>query len=151
MESGGDVKFYSPGAPVWHHRLTPYPEITLLCSPEYFLKISWIFARAKTKAPEWKALPFLTADPIRTGKHWGHILLSEFLIADPIRTGNTFNSVFYKIWPWTTKFAWEITVAVRFLLATTEYQTTSMSRKQKRWEKQANIDALPNRASENVK
>ena len=31
-----------------------------------------------------------------------------------------------KIWPWTMKSAWEITVAVRFfLLASTKYQTTS--------------------------
>ena len=72
--------------------------------------------------PLWSYL----VDLIRTGKYWSHILLSKFLIADPIRTDNTFNSVFYTIWPWTTKFAWEITVAGRFLLATTEYQTTSI-------------------------
>ncbi len=90
MESGGDVKFFSPagcprltsvmridekmrneawrGHPGWkilHHRLTPYPERTLYCYPKYFLKISWIFARAKCKARE------LTAFPLR------HLLKSQ--------------------------------------------------------------------------
>ena len=63
MESGGDAKFYSPGSKILHHRLTPYPEITLFCYPEYFFKISWIFAKAKTKAVRWKALPFLIITP----------------------------------------------------------------------------------------
>ena len=81
MESGGDEIFYSPsdlrnenwwenvpiliaevrrghlGCKILHHHLTPYPEITSFRYPEFFLKISWIFARAKTKAPEWTALP----------------------------------------------------------------------------------------------
>ena len=74
IESGSHVKFYIPGAtcqtsflifssiliaevrrghPGWkflHHRLTTYPVRTSFWYPEYFLTISWIFARDKTNA-----------------------------------------------------------------------------------------------------
>ena len=84
MESGGDVKFYSPGAPIrphfsfshqfsslradggtWaekFHRLTPYPERTLFCYTEYFLKISWIFGRDKTSARVHPRFPLWERD-----------------------------------------------------------------------------------------
>ena len=59
-----EVRRGRPGCKMLHHCLTPYPEITPFWYPEYFLKISWIFARAKTKAPEWTALPLLAEDMI---------------------------------------------------------------------------------------
>ena len=79
MESGGDVKFYSPGAPVsphfssiliaevrrghpgckiLHHRLTPYPEITPFCYPEYFKKYPEFLRVLKPKPQGEQPFPF---------------------------------------------------------------------------------------------
>ena len=46
---------------VLHHRLNLYPERTHFRYPEYFLKISWIFASAKCKALADPALPLQEA------------------------------------------------------------------------------------------
>ena len=50
---------------ILHHRLNLYPQKTLFNYPEYFLKISWIFASAKCKALADPALPFIKNDMIK--------------------------------------------------------------------------------------